>query len=94
MPLRCSTSVVLPAPFGPSSATRSPRWMVKSTPNRACLLVGIGEDETLDVDRSTAHKPTTLAVTAMTTAAREIASPSTHWTPAAPDSDSNGIRPV
>jgi hypothetical protein len=30
------------------------------------------------VDRGTAHKPTTLAVTAMTTAAREIASPSTH----------------
>lgn len=35
MPLRCSTSVVLPAPFGPSSATRSPRATQKSTPNRA-----------------------------------------------------------
>ncbi len=35
MPLRCSTRVVLPAPFGPSSATRSPRAMEKSTPNRA-----------------------------------------------------------
>ncbi len=35
MPFRCSTRVVFPAPFGPSSATRSPRPMPKSTPNRA-----------------------------------------------------------
>ena len=35
MPLRCSTSVVLPAPLGPSSATRSPRWTCRSTPNSA-----------------------------------------------------------
>ncbi len=37
--------------------------------------VGIGEDQTLDVDRGTAHKPTTLAATAITTATREIVIP-------------------
>ncbi len=35
MPLRWSTRVVLPAPLGPSSATRSPRATEKSTPKRA-----------------------------------------------------------
>ena len=34
-PLRCSTNVVLPAPLGPSSATRSPGSMRRSTPCRA-----------------------------------------------------------
>jgi hypothetical protein len=37
--------------------------------------VGVGEDETLDVDRGAAHKPTTLTATATATAVREIASP-------------------
>ena len=32
MPFRCSTSVVLPAPLGPSRATRSPRSTWRSTP--------------------------------------------------------------
>src|SRR4051794_4020378 len=40
MPFRCRTSVVLPAPFGPSNATRSPRSIVKSTPNNACRPSG------------------------------------------------------
>lgn len=35
MPLRCRTRVVLPAPFGPRSATRSPLPMRRSTPKRA-----------------------------------------------------------
>ena len=35
IPFRCSTRVVLPAPFGPSRATRSPGSMRRSTPNSA-----------------------------------------------------------
>ena len=35
IPFRCSTNVVLPAPFGPSRATRSPRPIRKSTPKSA-----------------------------------------------------------
>ena len=34
-PLHWSTRVVLPAPLGPSRATRSPRWTWKLTPNSA-----------------------------------------------------------
>ena len=34
-PLRCSTSVVLPAPFGPSTATRSPGSTRRSIPYSA-----------------------------------------------------------
>ena len=40
IPLRCSTSVVLPAPFGPSSATRSPVCTVRSTPCRTGVPSG------------------------------------------------------
>ena len=34
IPLRCRTRVVFPAPFGPRSATRSPRSIRRSTPKR------------------------------------------------------------
>ena len=42
MPLSASTSVVLPAPLGPSIATRSPAATSRSTPSRAPVAVGVG----------------------------------------------------
>ena len=49
MPLRCSTSVVLPAPFGPSSATRSPRFDAQVDPVQRLVPVGVGEREAADL---------------------------------------------
>ena len=45
MPLRCSTSVVLPAPLGPSSATRSPRATVQVDAAQRHVPVRVGELE-------------------------------------------------
>ena len=56
--------------------------------------VGVGEHQPLDLNRRTAHKLTTLAATAIATAAREIASPSVHCARVAPETLSSGIRPV
>ena len=56
--------------------------------------IGIGEDQTLDMDRGTAHRPTTLAATAISTATRDIVIPCSHCSRVAPATLSSGIRPV
>ena len=45
MPLRCRTRVVLPAPFGPSRATRSPRSTREVDAEQRLVAVGVGEGE-------------------------------------------------
>ena len=56
MPLRCSTSVVLPAPLGPSSATRSPAVDVQVDAEERLVAVGVGVGEPADVEDGGAHR--------------------------------------
>ncbi len=51
MPLRCSISVLLPAPFGPTSATFSPRGDREVEPLQRLEAVRVAEVEVLDRDR-------------------------------------------
>ena len=57
MPLRCSTRVVLPAPLGPSSATRSPAVDVQVDAEERLVAVGVGVGEAADVEDRRAHRP-------------------------------------
>ncbi len=51
MPFRCMTSVVLPAPLGPSRATRSPSGDREGDPEEGLGAVGVGVGQVADVQR-------------------------------------------
>ncbi len=56
IPLRCSTSVVLPAPLGPSRATRSPLVHVQVDAEERLVAVGVGVGEAADLEYGGAHQ--------------------------------------
>ena len=74
MPLRCSTSVVLPAPLGPSRATRSPACDGEVDAEQRLVPVGVGEVQAaspagIGVTRVTLPSRSTSAATTGTAAA-------------------------
>ena len=69
MPLRASTSVVLPAPFGPRMATRSPAIDREVDAAQRLVTVGIGEGEVAHLQRRRGHRCTHHAAAATTAAA-------------------------
>ena len=53
--MRCNASVVLPAPFGPSSATRSPALDAQTDAEQRLVAVRIDVREIADLERGNGH---------------------------------------
>ena len=56
-PLRCSSSVLLPAPLGPIRPTHSPSATEKLTPRSAGRAVAVAEVQVADLDRGAHRHP-------------------------------------
>ena len=93
MPFRCRTSVVLPAPLGPSRATRSPGWTWRSMPFRALVPIRVGELDAPHLDGGNAHRVThpTVAMAAQISTSTPAAN---HWRATGAGAAVSGITPV
>ncbi len=86
--------MVLPAPLGPSSATRSPVCDRQVDAEEGLVPVGVGVGEAGHLEARSAHRAPIQAAISTTSAASGSRAAASHWAGAAETSESLGMLPV